>query len=814
MLKRPLVPVSMLVVICSMLSFCISDKKAKDKYLMADDVPGAEYVIYEDKTAGLMIKEGECLTMGGRICSMTVGRHDGYSVYGKDDDTESDTEYLDVCLRGMCIYKEQDNGACYDQETCVSVGLPWQQVKVRFYTKEDLHMGEYIVIRGRVKDFEKASNPGQFDSYSYYHSRGMLFSVNDAVLQANDRMLSPYRQKLYEIRLSGEEVLTRYLDPDDAAIIKAMLFGNKSELGSDIRELFRKNGIAHILAISGLHISFLAMLLYRILGLFMVPTKLKALISEAAIVTYGFMVGFTPSAFRAIFMFSLFLLSKAILRTYDMLTALSAALIPIALLYPGMLFDTGVMLSFLAVAGVGFFYASFVKNIYDPGRRLSAVGVSFFVFMTTLPVVLDAYYEAAFYSIILNIIIIPLMSVLLVASIILVLFGNWFRPSAAIFIIKGILWMYKGVCRTMSNYKLLTSNIGAPKIWQVILFYILLVSAVTYRGRYKKAACGLMLVSSLLIMHIHPFKGLNICMLDIGQGDCMVLTASDGIFLPSHTYIIDCGSSSKKAVGERRLIPLLKYYGIDRVEAVFITHPDSDHINGIEELLAKAYDENVKIGRICVFSGFIGDGALKNIEKMTDMSECGDLYRADETAMTEQVNNGTAMRSSPPLMTPLSEGMMIKDGRLKFHVIYPGKGHDITDPNEASLVMHVEYGDFDMLTTGDAGKIAEEYIVERFKTPQIRGTGEIDGRDDMDVDVLKVGHHGSSTSTGDKLLSLTDPEVAIISCGLANSYGHPHKETLKRLNEHDVNIYRTDRSGAVILHTDGKKYSVSTFFCR
>ncbi len=644
---------------------------------------------------------------------------------------------------------------------------------------EDLRIGQSIKAEGKVSFYEHATNPGQFDAYGFYHCRGLSFDLYDAQVKAKGRRYSHIKDYLYRIRLKGEGILAHYLDEDDAAVCKAMLFGNKNEIDKDTKVLFRRNGIAHILAISGLHISFLAMLLFKLLEKAGISVKFRAIISGGAIILYGMMVGFTASAFRAICMFLLYLTAAVIKRTYDMLTAMSVALTLVSLTEPEMLGDSGLRLSYLAVLGVGYFYASYRKRSRDigggksiegiRGKTAESLGVSLFVFLTTLPAVLMTYSEAAFYSVLLNLMIIPFMSVLLTTIITLVIAGGMGIPAVPVLpaaAIKIILGLYKASCRIMTAHNMGRTNVGSPRMWQVIIFYILLIAAVRYRGRYIRGITSVSLAAAVAVLFICPLSGLNVWMLDIGQGDCMVICEGSRVFKPRSVYVIDCGSSTKKQVGERRLVPMLKYYGVDRIDGVFVTHPDSDHLNGIEELVAGAKEENLKIGTIFVYEGFLADADILNAAK--------DIK-----------------------LTGLHRGMCIDDGELKIKVLYPYTGCPTEDTNEASLIMRVSYGDFSMITTGDAGETAEGYLV--------RHESAFSG-----CSILKVGHHGSSASTGKELLDLYRPGVALISCGEDNPYGHPHAQTLQRLKNTGTIVYRTDKSGAVRINTDGKKMKIKT----
>ena len=782
------------------------------------------------------------------------------------------------------------------------VNLEARSVLCYFPIDTELKLGQRIRARGSVALFQHATNPGQFDYADYNFGKGISFAMYDCRLLAVGNHYSGLRQGLYEIRLRGEGILVKYLSSEDAAIMKAMLFGNKGEIDSETKELFTKNGIAHILAISGLHISFLAMSLYKLLRKFGIKLRISAIISEILIILYGVMVGFPISAFRAIFMFSLFLLSRVIKRTYDMLTAMSLALIILIITYPPGLYDTGLIMSFMAVLGVGFFADSYLRNIWKVPDILQSVFVSLWISLCSLPVMAVSYYEVPIYSLALNLLVIPLMSLLLTCGVILVLCPLSSFVSAKI--IELILSSYKGACVVLENSGIGRVNIGAPKKMQVVVYYILLVLAVWWPVIYmkfrEKGICrrihikdfpahihldfhsdlrdgncgsellkgigeralsgvrnksdrqgksdsgvrmtlyisgpvgrniitGMIVVLALFLFCIRPCRGLNVYMLDVGQGDCMIIRNDN-----KKVYVIDGGSSSVKNVGEYRIIPCLKWMGVGEIEAVFITHPDSDHMNGLLELLEQQKKEALTVKRVYIFSGAMG------------------AEEYDELSML--------CRNSNVELLGIGRGDVLVDGELKFGVLSPGygeygKGEDAKDgvrspigytsvnvnenansyssyayfdptSNNASLVMHIKYKDFDMLTTGDVEEEGEKDIMRSGILERVEDNGDCGGEKpgknktyhlnklmggsanqvyplDNSIDVLKVAHHGSSGSSSLDMLSRISPRVSLISVGERNRYGHPHAETLERLEKVGTSIYRTDQSGAIIVSVDG-----------
>lgn len=664
-----------------------------------------------------------------------------------------------------------------------------QTILADISVSEQIKMGERIRLKGKLDYFEHATNPGEFDMYEFYKNRGVLFRISDAEVVAKGRRYSVIAQWLYELKVSNEEYLVRELGEEDAAIMKAMIFGDKNEIDPDIKDSFAKNGIAHILAISGLHISFLGMAVYKLLKRIGVSVRGCAVSSGILIALYGIMVGFSASAFRAICMFALFLVSKCLRRSYDMLSAASVAAIVTMLMNPMIIMDSGCRLSYLAIIGVGGLYACFESGVCKLPRFSDSFVLSLYVFLITLPVIVSSYYEVAFYSVILNLVIIPLMSILLIATISLLILASlrsvvigcgWDYVVQAISVVmwlptrvaKLIFMIYKTTCAYLEHLGVWRRNIGTPEVWRCVVFYILIVLSVITPARIvcgtsddsdtmvkvkRLGVCIAMIASAVIILCIRPCSGMMMTMLDVGQGDGMVIRNDNG-----HTYLIDGGSSSKRNVGRYRIIPYLKYMGVNQIDGIILTHPDVDHINGIEEVLELCVEENLEPKRIFIYEGFGDDEGFESIRELG--AKCG----AD--------------------IIYVRAGECLCDGRLQLEVLYPYGGVGTYDSNNASIVMKVVYGDFSAITTGDVEYEGEEWISENC--------------DIENADILKVAHHGSSSSSSAAFLEKVRPKVALISAGKDNRYGHPHIETLERLDGVRAKVYRTDYCGAITVRID------------
>lgn len=632
-----------------------------------------------------------------------------------------------------------------------------------------VYMGQRLLIEGKLKYFEKATNEGQFDAFMFYRNRGVLFAVDKAYIKGYGQSYSGMKELLYQTKIRCEKILDDKLEAEDAAIVKAMILGMKGDIDTEVKESFQKNGIAHILAISGLHISFLCMTLYNLLKKMRIPNPVCVAISTMFLIMYIVMVGFSASAFRAACMFIMYLLSLIFKRTYDIMTALSVAAILLLLSNPGYLFDTSFQLSFMAILAVGFFYKSFIDNICNiykiPGKisvwLLNGFCVSCMVFIATMPVLLNCYYEIPVYSVLLNLLIIPLMSVLLVSAIFIIILTATVDSLTFIpvFITTSILWVYKSTCNFLEGTGLGRINLGKPDSWKVIIFYIVLIFICNYCGKHKRKVFMGGILIMVALMSVRMPHNTRLVMLDVGQGDCFVFFNDN-----NNVYIFDGGSTSVKGVGEKRIIPYLKSQGVKKVEGIFVSHPDEDHMNGIEELLEKSVKECIKIEHLYIYDGLI------------DSEDYAGIF-ASAKELEVDVHG-------------IKQKDKICDKSLQIECLYPQKGISEENKNDLSLVMRLQYGDFVFLETGDIESDKEEEIV--------------DSNSRKKADVLKVAHHGSSSSTSKQFLEWAAPDIALISAGKDNRYGHPHSETIEILEKHQIRIYCTIDKGEVILYTDGE----------
>lgn len=503
---------------------------------------------------------------------------------------------------------------------------------------------------------------------------------------------------------------------------------------------------------------------------------------------------------------------------------------------PNFLYDAAFQLSFGAVIGIGLLcpllddmlslYKSVRKSeikiahgikcrgrkIYENFIRLIRQGISVSLApqLATLPIVMWNFYQLSSYGIIVNLLIIPPMGLLLATGIVAGFIGD------AVNMLTGITDLPVVVLRATSliisailysSYLILTAyeklaklcgglfgNLwitGKPAFGQVIAYYALLMGGLLVYWRHKQKQRaevirpeykylrrilikeGLVFICAVCILSFRASAEFELHALSVGQGECAMIKGKN-----TPVILIDGGSNDEKQVGKYRILPCLKANTINRIDYVFISHLDNDHVNGILEILEY---ENCGI-------------AIEQIilPKTVAMSETN----ASNNSYTALVN--LARQRGVPIYLMEAQNSIVEDG-LRITCLSPYvSGSDEwrkPDANENSLVLEIEYIPigFRALFTGDIGVVAEREMMARMRP----------------IHYLKVAHHGSRTSTSTEFLEMTEPQVAVVSAGEGNRYGHPHEETMERLNE--IITYVTYEKGQISLKIKGKRVTIDTF---
>lgn len=657
--------------------------------------------------------------------------------------------------------------------------------------------GRKISCTGSFEAFEGELNPGQFDANAYYKNEGYtgILDAKDIRLVKEEESFSPDIY-LHRLNLAISDKYKKILGDKNAGSLSAMVLGDKTSLDEEIKELYQENSISHLLSISGLHISLLGGAVFLFLRRLKVSFSFPLITSSIILIIYGAFTGFSVSTSRAIVMMSVLFISFVIGKSYDLPSGLALAALVLIVINHRVIYQSGFLLSFFAVIGIFYIMPEllyiFKVDIYHKkgiikGLHLLLASIisSISILLATLPIVLNNFYEVSLTGILLNIIVIPLMSLVVITGLLggFVALVSEILGSFLLGITHYILNLYTLFCRLGDRLTFLRLIIGKPDKWQIVLYYLILVIVFyflalkrrenklrslknnlseDYNTSKRIVVTGLMTFTSFLIIAYKP-REFSINMLDIGQGDCFVV--NDG---NNDIYISDCGSTTVQNVGKTRLLPFLKSKGWGKVDTIFISHMDKDHVNGVNDLLKCA---EITIGRIIISASY-----------KSDKLDCAELEELKELAKIRDIK-----------LFYMKKGDEIVGKDISFRCIYPTGEEDIKDQNEASIVMRMDYKGLSMLFTGDIAGSTEEKIIDS------------SDEDILDCDILKVCHHGSKNSSTDDFLKKVSPKLYLISCGLMNRYGHPHRDALSRMTGEGGRILRTDHMGGTqIKLADGK----------
>ena len=363
---------------------------------------------------------------------------------------------------------------------------------------QSLKIGYQVIIKGKVRRFEAASNDGQFDVRKYYAGMGISYSMTNCAYEVMMKKPWPVRQGLFVIRKKLAHSLDALLSEEDSGVLKAMLLGDKSGMTEEIKGLYQRTGIAHIVAVSGLHISLWGMAICRLLKKLRIPLALANFISFLFVVLYGMMTGSQASAIRSVIMFSLYLLAPVVNRTYDMLTAMMLSAAVLLMFRPAYVFYSGFLLSFGAVSGISLFMP-WLTDLYSPPANIDdiilkeknnmqkisdqiirfirvSIMTSLCVSLFSLPIQLCFFYTFSVYSVFLNLLIAPFVSALMILGMVGAVLGS-FLPTLSCIplqICHIILAFYEKLCLFFDRLPLAHPVIAKPEMWKIVVYYTVL----------------------------------------------------------------------------------------------------------------------------------------------------------------------------------------------------------------------------------------------------------------------------------------------------------------------------------------------------
>jgi len=639
--------------------------------------------------------------------------------------------------------------------------------------------GDTLELRGKLVSARPARNPGSFDYRTWLRRQGMstLLTASAGDVRLLGRPLSPaFPGALLEECRSGMLRAIRILfPPDRAALMEALLLGDRGMIDEETTLQLRKAGIIHILAVSGLHVGIALSVIWLPLG--RLRYCARAPLALALLWIFVLLTGPAPPVLRAAVMATLVILGSAVQRLPHTMNSLAAAGILILAFSPLDLFQPGFQLSFAAVCSIVLFHRRISSELgrIVPAALREAAAVKSLVSLTsltvaaqagTLPLLAEYFGEVSIVSLAANLAAIPLVFVVVACGIIAVLLSPFGAYPAMLYAtasdaaLRGVLFS----ADALSSLPCAVAALPSAPAWAVILYVMCLLLLFSWR---RTAAARLFAVAALSAAACSVnqlFEAgaredlLRVSFLDVGQGDAVFVETPGGM-----TMLIDTGpSGSTGDAGERVIAPFLRSRGISRLDVLVVTHPDDDHIGGARSLIAALDVLNVWISK-----GWAPSSQAR-------------------------VLDSAARAESAAVLKPDAGPALFPDSSVKVYVLSdrcpPGAE---PSANNSSLALLLRYGATSFLLTGDVDSVVENELVSRYGNA-------------LKCDVFKAGHHGSSSSNGSALLNAAAPEHAVISCGRNNRFGHPKPAALRRMLDKGAVLHRTDLAGAVIFESDGR----------
>lgn len=655
-------------------------------------------------------------------------------------------------------------------------------------TSSNLEFGDKINASATLKLPDLPRNSGGFNYRRYLKTQKIyLTSISKDTKVIGKNQLSPLEELSEKVREKVRKFTENTMDSESSGILQALVIGDDKEIEEDIEEQYKKAGMIHLLVVSGGHVAFLVMLITYILEFFNIGKNKRKYFMVLVIILYIFITGCTPSVLRAGIATIIIIIGNLIGRQNDTLTTIGLVALILMLDNPNVIYSLSFELSFLGALGIILGYPKLNEIIHKilPNKISEAVSLTLSAQLFVTPITLYNFNTIYFGGIISNIFSMSLAGIIMMYGIILCPIFIAIPPLGIILAkpLELLIKLMNIVANVFANIPFLNYTLPTPSILQVLIYYAVLfyileiderifwkrtsnLPKIYSDKRYNKliiAVCGVMSILIIIfVTNILP-KPLEIDMIDVGHGDSILITTPH-----RKSILIDTGDSyssngKKYDMGEKTVLPYILDKGLSKIDLLVLSHLDSDHTGGFNSII-----NNIKVDNVGISINNKIKEKGNEIEKIID-------------------------RKSKRLY--LNSGKKFNIDGVNFTILSPDKKENIDDENNDSIVILMEYQGVKALFMGDMESDAEDELIKRYSN--------------LDIDILKAGHHGSITSTTEALVKATTPKVALISVG-TRFKSIPSDIVLNRLRSVYSKIYRTDKMGEVVVKIDNGKMYVKT----
>ena len=703
--------------------------------------------------------------------------------------------------------------------------------------------GQICSVKGHFLELSPATNEGEFSLPSYYKGEGISGVFQAKTIELVRGESSPFAKELFTLKQSLGNRIDALFPEETAGFLKSLFLGERSGITLSEKSLYQSAGISHILAISGLHLSLLGGFFYRLLRKIKLSSLLSSLITSFFLFSYFLFTGSSHSAFRALFMLFLRFAAIQLGKGKDLLSQLSFALLFLLWLNPLSLYSIGMQCSFFTL---------FVFFLLEerPGKAVRkkkekalskvckkhALGFSkhpslllkfpaylsklipcllstlphrlqgsFLFYLALLPLFSLTQFSFPLYAPLLNLLLLPLLPFFFLLGAISILLS--YLPEQDFLLLRLFSFSSRFLLNLLFQiFHLFMEKSLALPFSQILLgkmqalsviFYFLFLYLLFFFPKAKSLSLLLSLgfLLSLPLYLPKPPKELEIAALDVGQGDGFVLRKGALVFT------IDNGSTSKNLFPEQIFFPYCKAKRIQHIDYALLTHCDRDHISGIQALLEK--NPSISLSHLILPASALQDHRYDLLKRLAYNHGADVSYwqKGDELVFSEQgiclSAKKTAWAENPS--TSKKRGLDTKGHQLHIRCFYPNDSTYIEEANAHSIGCLLEYGHFRMLFTGDMPKESEEALLENCRETEASPI----------VDVLKLAHHGSKTSSCPSFLSETRAKFALFSYGKKNRYGHPHKSTVENCKKYRLFPLETAKLGEILIKTNGEQFEIT-----